>query len=461
MNTGLYRLHHLFARRVLGLAATAVLLATPAVCQPPAGMITFNNDGGWCWFQDERAIIHDGKLIIASVAGGRQDPARRGNIEVVTCELATGNKHLSVLHRNLQFDDHACPALLVRPDGRILALYSKHGPENHFYYRISREPNDPTRWGPEKTFTPSQTSRITYSNLHFLAKEDGRGRVYDFYRGLDASFKPSYAYSDDYGETWTSGNVIIQVPAKFRHRPYVKYASNGLDTVHFFYTDGHPRDYDNSVYHIYYRQGRLYRSDGTLIRSLREGLKKPAEGTRVFAGDPNNVAWVCDLALDEQGRPVGVYSVQKDSAGLPRGQGGEDIRYGYARWTGTRWVKHEMAHAGSRLYAGEDDYSGLAALDPDDLSTVYISTNAQPVTGEPLISKTDGKRHYEIFKGVTADGGASWKWTAITRNSTVDNLRPIVPKWDRDHTALLWLRGVYHAYTNYSLEVVGLITGRE
>jgi len=38
----------------------------------------------------------------------------------------------------------------------------------------------------------------------------------------------------------------------------------------------------------------------------------------------------------------------------------------------------------------------------------------------------------------------------------MDNLRPIVPKWDANHTALLWMRGSYSSYTSYNLDVVGL-----
>jgi hypothetical protein len=49
-------------------------------------------------------------------------------------------------------------------------------------------------------------------------------------------------------------------------------------------------------------------------------------------------------------------------------------------------------------------------------------------------------------------------WTAVTANSTADNLRPIVPIWDADHTALLWLRGTYTTYHDYDLDVVGIIT---
>ena len=152
--------------------------------------------------------------------------------------------------------------------------------------------------------------------------------------------------------------------------------------------------------------------------------------------------------------------MQKDSAGLPPYRGGEDHRYRYARWTGREWVDYEIAYAGSRLYAGEDDYTGTIALDPADPNVVYISTNADPASGKPLVSKSDSQRHYEIFKGATRDGGKSWSWTAVTSNSAVDNIRPIVPGWDGNHTALIWLRGRYAAYTNYDLDVVGTITTR-
>lgn len=175
----------------------------------------------------------------------------------------------------------------------------------------------------------------------------------------------------------------------------------------------------------------------------------PSELTRVFAGDENHVAWTVDLHLDAQGRPYTGYSVQVDNDP-------EDLRYRYALWDGTSWNDHHMAFAGSSLYAKEADYSGLIALHPDNRSTVYISADAHPATGKPLLSKADGKRHYEIFCGRTPDGGVSWKWSPVTRNSEVDNIRPVVPRWKPDRTILLWLRGTYLTYKDYDLDVVGL-----
>jgi hypothetical protein len=45
----------------------------------------------------------------------------------------------------------------------------------------------------------------------------------------------------------------------------------------------------------------------------------------------------------------------------------------------------------------------------------------------------------------------------VTARSTVDNIRPIVPKWDSTHTALLWLNGTYTTAQNYAMKVVGLV----
>ena len=431
-------------------------------------VIVFNDDGSWCWFQDPRVLVWQDRLIIGSVAAGTHDPARRGNIEVTSYNLVTGSKQRAVLHERLAggenspYDDHDAPALLVRPDGRVLAVYAEHGAENHFYSRISTAPGDLTHWQPERTFTPSATSAITYSNLIWLAAENnGKGRIYDFYRGLDGRNKPSYVWSDDGGETWQTGGIFVDVPGSFPHRPYAKYASSGADTVHIFYTDGHPNEFKtDSNYHIYYRNGMLFRSDGSPICKLTQGLRAPQEGTRIFTGDAMDIAWTSDIRLDRAGRPYVAYSVRKMRPGAPPNAACEDHRYHYARWDGAQWVDHEIAYAGTCLYSSELDYTGNITLVPSDPDTVYISTNVDPDSGTPLRSHADGRRHYEIFCGHTGDEGASWLWKAVTRDSSADNLRPLVPDGVGNQMILLWLRGIYRAYTDYDLAVVGLIGAR-
>lgn len=429
--------------------ATQPESGTPETSVP----VVLSDDGGWCWFESPRAVVHGDHLTIGSVASGWQDPARKGDIEVIDYDVRAKKITSFELHDRLELDDHDSAALLVRPDKRILALYAKHNVENHFYYRVS-DPDSALAWTTEKTFVPSASTQLTYSNLFLVTAESNR--LYDFYRGLDNSFKPSYAYSDDNGDTWTSGNVVINVPATLKHRPYVRYAFNGVDTVHLVYTEGHPRDYDNNLWHVYYKSGTLYGSAGNALHTLAQGLASPDEGTRIFQGDPQHVAWSSDVVLDGQGRPCVTYSVQVGSAGLPVGQGSDDIRYRYACWDGGKWKDFALAYAGTRLFSGEDDYSGLATLDPFDTSVVYISTNADPVLGTPLLSAADKKRHWELFRGSTRDAGATWTWTPITHDSTKDNLRPIAPPSANGPRVLLWLRGSFPNFTSYQQEVVAV-----
>ena len=158
------------------LFALVLATATP-LCSMPAlaatdPCVVLNDDGGWCWFQDPRVVVDSGKLVAGSVANGSRDPARKGDIEVVSYDLTGGPPVRSTLHKSLQADDHACPALSLRPDGRWLALYAKHGVENQIYYRLSARPHDATEWQPEKVFVPNPSTRVTYSNPHFLSGEN-------------------------------------------------------------------------------------------------------------------------------------------------------------------------------------------------------------------------------------------------------------------------------------------------
>jgi hypothetical protein len=357
-------------------------------------LIRLNDNGAWSWFMDERAIVHDGKLIVGSVraVGDFKNSAAPGwgNVEIAVYDLASGEIRQTVFHPHFEQDDHNGPALMPLPDGRYLAVYTKHAIERRIYWRIS-EPRNPLAWGPASELeTPgadaaaftSRGNNTTYSNLFRMPA----GRIYNFFRGVDHD--PNYMYSDDDGRTWRYGGRLLH--GRDGYSPYLKYAYDGAGTIHFIVTDDHPRNYDNSIYHGTIREGVLYLSDGT----LRGNLSTTTE---------------------------------------------VDLR----AWDFTKWHSSEIAYAGTRLYPGEDDYTGLAALDPNNPSIVYISTDADPVTGAPLISSADGKRHRELFRGTAADPMGTWKWEPITAHSSADNLRPLVPKWKDPRTAVVWMRGSY------------------
>jgi hypothetical protein len=443
----------------------AALAALAAACQAEpyvaGALIELNDNGAWSWFMDERAIVHDGKLVVGSVRAvadfdtGRSD-ADWGNVEVAAYDLETGEIGRRVLFRRFEQDDHNNPSFLPRQDGGLLAIYTKHR-QNQYIYVQRAEPGDPLDWSePDILHTPKARAGAhyaTYSNLFRLPD----GRIVNFYRGFDQD--PNLMYSDDEGATWHYGGRLMR--GKDGYSPYLKYCQDRTGAVHFVATEDHPRNFDNSLYHGVIAGDELRASDGAVLATLSHDTSAALTAwdfTRVFAGDPDNVAWMNDIELDADDRPVIVFSVQKDGRDLTFGHGGLDLRYHHARWDGQRWHSREIAHAGERLYPIEDDYAGLAAIDPRDTRQVYISTNADPVGGGPLISGSDDLRHYELFRGVTPDGGDTWDWTPITRDSTVDNLRPLVPRWDDERTALVWMRGAYHRNRgSWTTAVVALI----
>jgi len=412
-------------------------------------IVRLNDNGAWSWFMDPRVIVDDGKLIAGSVraVGSNQantsDP-RWGNVEVSVYDIATGSVDTAVLHPHLEQDDHAAPAFLVRKDGRYLAVYSKHTKERRMYYRLS-EPHNPLAWGPAMIAetpgedAPVQGNNCTYANLFRMPN----GRIYNFIRAYH--HEPNYMYSEDEGSTWTYGGHWLY--GKGGYSPYLKYAEDGKGTIHFVATEDHPRNFDNSLYHGYVRDGAMFKTDGTKVGTLSTSTETSVatwDFTKIYEGTPDSVAWMVDIRLDATDRPYVLFSTQVDGRGLPRGQGGMDLRYHYARLEATGWHEEEIAYAGRRLYSGEDDYAGLGALDPANPDVVYISTDADPVKGTPLVSEADGKRHYELFRGARGVQG-KWTWTPFTRNSTVDNLRPVIPKWNDRRTAIVWMRGAYLA----------------
>jgi autotransporter-associated beta strand protein len=407
-------------------------------------------NGAWSWFEDERAAIDSSNpnnvlLIVSSVSSAANGNSESGDIDFLWWNLNTGQQGEFELSNELERDDHDSAALYIRPDGRYLAMYSRHNSDQFTRWRVSTNAHDPSSWGPEITLDVG--AGATYNNVHYLPDENGgAGRTYNFTRAT--GFDPIVQVSNDDGTTWSAaGKLLTQGDSS--DRPYVKYASNG-DKIHFISTEEHPRDLPNSIYHGYVKNGVLYDTTGTVRdNSVFDSTGvSPTVLTRVFANGAQfdsttmNRAWTIDLELDNTGNPVALFTARaNDSA--------SDHRFFYARFDGADWQVHEMARAGAFLYSNENDYTGLASIDPDNPNVVYMSSEIDP-------RDDTSTSNYELYKGVTSDFGESWAWSAITENSTMDNLRPVVPKWNGKNTAIAWMRGAYTTYTNWSTEIVAL-----
>ena len=85
-----------------------------------------NDNGAWCWFQDERAVVDPdaGVLVTGSIAApeGPGGDGRAGNVELTVVDLRSGATDVVVLHERFEADDHDVPALWRRRDGRWLAV---------------------------------------------------------------------------------------------------------------------------------------------------------------------------------------------------------------------------------------------------------------------------------------------------------------------------------------------------
>lgn len=429
----------------------------------PGGAVEINSDGAWTWFNDERAIFHNGSLFSGYVkADGRYGITRRN--------LSTGSNAETIISTatSAEQDDHNNPSLTVLPDGKLLTLYSKHGGESRFYRRTSLNtaPNSLADWSSEvQIATPAGN---TYCNTYRLSSEGNT--LYNFSRCLN--YNPCLMRSFDNGNSWQTMQHFI-LTGTGGTRPYARYCSDDSTRVDMIYTDGHPRNQNNSLYHLYCNSNGIYRTDASLIDTMANLPLEHDSGQRgsvIYtysaaawgAGQgpddwiPTGRAWNWDIHYAADGRPIVAFQVQRDNVTGAVNGTDDRIYYYYARWTGSSWQRRFIAQGGRPLYAAEDDYGGGMCLDPVDPRIVYISSNAASpfqiadTTSVPLGTN----QRYEIYRGLTTDGGLTFSWTPITQNSAADNLRPIIPKDHPNVRDLLWFYGTYTTYTNFSARVI-------
>jgi len=133
----------------------------------------------------------------------------------------------------------------------------------------------------------------------------------------------------------------------------------------------------------------------------------------------------------------------------------EDHRYRIASWDGKIWHDREVAFGGKCLYPQESSYTGLITPDPSDPGSVYISTDVDPATGKDL-----GGTHEIYSARIDLDDDIeSITWEPVTFGYSRRNIRPVVVAGG-GYKAVLWLTGTFNTYTDYDLDVIGLILER-
>jgi hypothetical protein len=421
-------------------------------------VVQLSYDAAWSWHSSERAVVDvaSGKLLASSVA------YETGATELVLYNLSGGGKVSYVLGSPGQ-DDQNSAALVVKAPDEYFAAWAGHELDCNTYFSnfsdTTWSPGDQVNWStpgfaPKDCpwTTPAAANlRVNHNSVWEMSDEDV---YYDIVRAIDGG--ESLLASNDGGLTWSYAGQLTSQASSYPFG-YYSFWGNGQNRIDFIGTEAHPRDEDTSLYHGYLQGGQVYDSLGVsqdadvtddMASEVTDFIQVFPAGM-MLGGVALGHLWNLDLVRYDDGTIAAVWQGRVDGTS----GSSTDLRLAYSRFDGTSWASTYLGQAGPYLSDNEQDYTGGAALDPDHPGTIYISTAVDPRDDTTILD------HHEIWKGVTCDDGVSFEWTPITMSSMVDNLRPTVPKWDEDHTALLWFRGLYTSPQDFGTELVALISG--
>ena len=446
-----------------------------------------------------RAIIDNDQIIFGAVAGtaGTGTAQTLGDVSVTSYDLSTDTLSTPFVLANLSdHDDHDVPAFTVLPDGRILATYENHGGTNDVLWRVSTSPGEVTSWSAQQTSVMNTTNDgngNTYNNPFYLSvpnevfnssRSTGYDPNYATFTNLDNTL-PTFTYGGHW-MYWKNPNTGTLTGGN--GRPYVKYTSNGTDTVWFATTEDSPQNFDNSLYAGYIKfnssgAGNVFTSTGSLLGGLSTSTAPAGSANPPAAGNSGDitsgagksylptdftpivkananfnginltgkyVGWASSMNLDSSGDPYLGFVVVDNLNGAY----GNDLEYYFAHFNGAAWQVNRVGFAGLPLYNGQNQYAGLIAVDPTDPNKVVISSDVDPTTDAALLGP-DGHQHWQILEGTTTNDGSTWTWDQLTDTSS-DNIRPVITDGNGEE-ALLWMQGTYTAYTSFDTNIVGLV----
>ena len=352
----------------------------------------------------------------------------------------------TVLHKNLEKDDHDNPGLFIDRQGNLMVFYSKHATPEPIYLVKTKQAEDISEWETAAQLNlndpiayPGLSNTYTYTNICQLTAE--KDKLYLFWRGAD--FKPNFSVSPDGGKAWSPGKILILPDRIYKdRRPYLKVASNNKDVIHFAFTDGHPLvEPTNSIYYAKYRGNALYKANGEKITDWSALPMSPDRADIVYdATKTKEKAWIWDVAENKEGQPVIVYSRFPDDS---------NHVYYYSIWNNNQWNNYKLINSGPWFpqtpegkIEREPNYSGGIVLDHDDPSILYLSR---------LKNST-----FEIEKWTTSNKGKDWKVEEITGHSENNNVRPFVIRNypAKDSLKVLWMNAEkYIHYTDYRASI--------
>lgn len=347
----------------------------------------------------------------------------------------TGQRLETQLTQVSEVDDHDSAVMIVLdPDGpnpgKILAAFAYHVGSAATYVS--------TAAGSIASFAAGvQTESADASYASLVQVGDTARTAYLFYRyGNSGTARPHvFKTSTDGGASWSARTTLISSPGN--NRPYVQIRRTAANRVDVIFTNGHPNEITNSVYHFYFTVAAngtrtFYKSDGTLIGGDAALPITSSSATRIYDGSSTN-AWTWDLGLVE-GVLTALYVTFPGSSATHN--------YRRATLSGGVWTNETITDGGSHstdyLYAAEAYYSGGICLDPNDADAVYLS-------------KCYAAGDFRLEKW-TKSAGVWAQAAALSGPTSSVNARPRYVEGSPTTRIVYW-RGRYTTYTDFATDL--------
>jgi hypothetical protein len=440
-------------------AALTSSLSAQGIPKPGEQFTSITKDAIYTWYAEPKAIYYEGAHKRTYMAWN----------------TSTGQKGIAYYDHTTQdtvvdtlppmpygADDHNHPAIIVRPDGKIIIFCTGHD-GGTITELISKNPEDITSWQP--ALYPGGNGGYCYPNAIFLKGEGTQGRLYLFFRDNAGGYpdgtvvwEPCFCFSDDWGVTWSRKYHMFTGGS---YKPYCKYASDDSTEIHVV-VERENRQGNSAVKPIYfmkYKNGTFYCANGRQLATMATLPVHDYQMDTIFYANRFGCSNTCyDLALDANKNPVTVMDMFKDTS--------INI-YWYMRWTGTTWFKTPFVNSG--MYRGcQSGFAAGITLDHENPSNVYLCRQMLKPSATPFnmadTSYTNYKTNlkascwttsaypHELEKWTTPDGGATWDTMPITRNTLSSvymntNCLPCVPRHHKAGTKIevMWLNGIYQS----------------
>jgi hypothetical protein len=384
-------------------------------------------NGGWTWFNDERAIVGGGYTFVSYNGGGG------GSAHMLAARVdSSGAVTTGTITTSGSFDDHMSPGLVRLPSGVLFAAYCTN-PDTFVRFRYSSAADSVTSWGSVNT-TPATPYPCVYVNPRRLPAS---GQLLLFTRCVidSGTRRHYYAASANDGASW--GPWVEWCRPAVSGIPYMVMEQSG-DRLYILMSDTHPVSGQSSIY-----AGYAEWVSGALKVYTMDGVEltlpcNPNQMTLVYDGSSAR-AWVWDIKIGSDGHPRVLFTRYPLNNGT-------DIRMMFSRWTGSAWsapVDIAGATVGTSLYATEAYYTGGACFDGNDTNVVYLAREV--ATGV-----------YEMQKWRSNDNGVTWTKVRDLSTGTAsgqDNWRPVSPVGHTYDLAVIWPQGTYTAYDNWSAKL--------